>query len=199
MPERIRDCQLFNNFPPQLLFFPFWTISSWQGIPSLFVPGLAYWLSVCDCGEKTISALGSRCWTFQAHPCHTVANTINPAELCCCPAQPPAPPLITINPTCQASKYARRSWSRPAQRERCRLLARLQPTRCLRLLSNQQPLRRKPSSKQHNHACPRAHPWCRCLSTEGRLRVWRRSTQAPSSPPSRQAQAPLVCPLWTCH
>merc|ERR1712032_52495 len=50
----------------------------------------------------------------------------------------------------------------------------------LELLSSQQPLRRKPSSEQHNHARP-PHPWCRCLSTEGRLRVWR-STQAPSSP-----------------
>merc|ERR1712032_264673 len=54
-------------------------------------------------------------------------------------------------------------------------------------------LRRKPSSEQHNHARP-PHPWCRCLSTEGRLRVWR-STQAPSSPSCRQAQASLVRPL----
>merc|ERR1711971_888642 len=70
----------------------------------------------------------------------------------------------------------------------------------LELLSSQQALRRKPSSEQHNHAPRPPHPWCRCLSTEGRLRVWRRSTQAPSSPfQCRQAQASLVCPFRTCH
>merc|ERR1712072_1020304 len=60
-------------------------------------------------------------------------------------------------------------------------------------------LRRKPSSEQHNHARCRSHPWCRRLSTEGRLRI-RRSTQKTSSSSScRQAQASLVRPRWSCH
>ena len=103
--------------------------------------------------------------------------------------------LITINHTWLIVEV--RARHRPARDPR-RCSSR-EPTRSLELLSSQQPLRRKPSSEQHNHARCRSHPWCRRLSTEGRLRI-RRSTQTPSSSSScRQAQASLVRPKWNCH